>query len=488
MIEPGLAAALSHLDDGNPGANITAIKQVVANYLTEADPASSVRTTDYFNHTFSPDLILRWGSDEGSTRRVFIRTDARVDSLREDINWMEAEAPLVIPLSNITGAVGTADDQDPDDLESTSRRRGAMVTSPAALENLHQAVAASPLQSAFSQAVVRGGRGVVSADRAARVGSLVAEGYAGAQIGAATSTAAAIAAIEDVVVVPQAVGVTRILQAVWIGGGAEPTKFPGATGLSLDQLASSSLQFLLDLAEVGDDVFWERVSAGLELADLESLNVAPESERFQQLVWASFARLRGRNMAIAQEPNPFLGAAELKWFARDGFLGLQAQNFRAGFTSGQADQLSDLAETVGSGEIGIRQLLERLDSNGLGFSELRLVADSGSILTFSPASSESASSDSLLAELTGPLEQNATVARVNIPMRDSRDVICNLSTMRTYGRTASKYYLTELLATAFPVMYPLSEEQKGFVDRSVASPFGGGTEDEATDGGVSAEE
>src|SRR4051812_28082092 len=100
-MEPSLATTLADLSGSDPEANVAAIKTAVANYLSEADPGSRIRTTEYFNHTFSPDLILSWGDDSAGTRRVFIRTDARESSLREDLDWVPADAPLFLPLRDV---------------------------------------------------------------------------------------------------------------------------------------------------------------------------------------------------------------------------------------------------------------------------------------------------------------------------------------------------------------------------------------------------
>ncbi|RBY83190.1 hypothetical protein DQ240_17470 [Blastococcus sp. TF02A-26] len=223
-------------------------------------------------------------------------------------------------------------------------------------------------------------------------------------------------------------------------------------------LTVDSLQFLLDLGEVGDDGFWSRVAARLDLSELVRLSVPPESQRFQSLVQQALPRLRGRGFAVTDDGNPFLGTDELRWYAREGYLGLQAHDFRVGFVA-DTGQLNAIGQARNSGGLGIRVLLDRLNDRDLTFSEMRFIASSGAALAFRPAEPARASGDTLLLELTEPLENNATAVSVAIPMSSGREIICDLKESRAQGRTGAKFRLPEMLESALPLVQPLSEEQ-----------------------------
>ncbi len=94
MIVSSLSSTLADLSSHNPDQNVAAIKTSVANYLHEADPSAIVETTEYFNHTFSPDIVLRWRDEGSGVRPVYIRTDAREASLREDLEYLPDESPF----------------------------------------------------------------------------------------------------------------------------------------------------------------------------------------------------------------------------------------------------------------------------------------------------------------------------------------------------------------------------------------------------------
>lgn len=55
------SAALRHaLDFDTPDRRIDSLKTSVSNFLRSGDPSARVRKTEYFNHTFAPDLVLTW--------------------------------------------------------------------------------------------------------------------------------------------------------------------------------------------------------------------------------------------------------------------------------------------------------------------------------------------------------------------------------------------------------------------------------------------
>ncbi len=464
-MEPGLAATLANLDTGRPEENVTAIKSAVVNYLREADSAIAIESTDYFNHSFSPDLVISWG---GGSRRVFIRTDSREASLLEDLDWVVADSPLILPLTEVIASSSDQEDVGAEGgLDRESTRRGAMISSPRALEELH-GDSAMRVTRLFAQAVVRGGRGLLDDARARRVSATVAEGYRGAEQADPESTAAAVASVEELVTLGEAKNVTRLLKAVWIGSGGSELAFPGATGVSGD-LTSESLQFLLDLGDVGDDDFWARVAQRVDLQTLESLSIAPESDRFQSLVGQSLKRLRGRALIVTDDGNPFLEDDEIRWFARREFLGLQAKDFRAAFTTLGVDALQDVGTQRESTGLSILPLLDRLSAHGLGFSEMRFLSPSGSALAFRPAEPAMASDDAFLAELTEPLESNATVVFLVLPLGSGREILCDLRRGRAYGRTAAKFYVTEMIKAALPILRPLTIGQRNALSIEISN-------------------
>ena len=57
---------------------IQSIKDKTRYYIEQCSPESNIRYTDYFNHTFIPDMVIDWNKQE---RYLYIRTTS-------DINWI----------------------------------------------------------------------------------------------------------------------------------------------------------------------------------------------------------------------------------------------------------------------------------------------------------------------------------------------------------------------------------------------------------------
>ena len=53
-----VAIAISGMLDGDPERNITSIKNAVIAQFRESDQGVIPETTEYFNHTYAPDIVL----------------------------------------------------------------------------------------------------------------------------------------------------------------------------------------------------------------------------------------------------------------------------------------------------------------------------------------------------------------------------------------------------------------------------------------------
>ncbi|WP_417233632.1 hypothetical protein [Arthrobacter sp.] len=85
------------LNASNPREVISGVKEVVAGKLQELDDRVEVSFTDYFNHSYMPDMVLAWR--EGSRkheRPVFVRTDVSPSGIAADIHGLIPQAPMII--------------------------------------------------------------------------------------------------------------------------------------------------------------------------------------------------------------------------------------------------------------------------------------------------------------------------------------------------------------------------------------------------------
>jgi hypothetical protein len=58
--ESGYAGAIADaLNLSEPRQAVESVKQIVIREISELDRGAVVKSTDYFNHTFAPDLVLK---------------------------------------------------------------------------------------------------------------------------------------------------------------------------------------------------------------------------------------------------------------------------------------------------------------------------------------------------------------------------------------------------------------------------------------------
>ena len=333
-----VAVAISGLLEGNPERNISSIKSAVIAQFIESDQSVVPETTEYFNHTYAPDIVLHWRSGR-LDRRVYLRTYSNPSYLLEDIHVVAADQPILMPLtpmhSTDAKSPGLAEGQnDTVRLAEDSARASTLVAGPSTFSALSEDRHNRPIGSIVSRAVLQGGRGLIDEERARSVGVTMHRAYTAAQQAESLPTQAAISAAETLLNQAQAIQLETLFQALWLGSGAPATTFPGRTNLS-SSLDAIVLQVLLnmDVAISGGYDFWRRLGSELTLENLCAVEMRSQSPNLQWLVNVNIDRLQARSCQV----NDFDGFvdsdnANMTWFLERGLLGLSSARFRAYFS------------------------------------------------------------------------------------------------------------------------------------------------------------
>lgn len=166
-------------EEQTPNSAITSIKSQVAQSLRSADSEVDIRTTEYFNHTFAPDIILRWPRQKAE-RHVYLRTSANIDYLIEDVSLARDPNSIFMPLARVE--FNDASDSLRERLETTSRSQSALVTEPESFSALGEARSNRPVVGLASRSLLQGGNGYVAPLRAARFGDTLADAFQRAQV------------------------------------------------------------------------------------------------------------------------------------------------------------------------------------------------------------------------------------------------------------------------------------------------------------------
>jgi hypothetical protein len=433
-----------------PSHNISAIKNRVINQLRASDDKLYVESTDYFNHSYAPDLVLRWNADgEGQGRKVYLRTNTEPDYLLEDVRIICRTHPILMPLKAL---VKITDRNSA--LEEQSATTGTLVADPSAFQAFTEGSKGSPVIGLLSRAVLQGGRGLVGAERAIGAGEKVSVGFDAAQRAAAEPIREAIEITDSILDAAHAEKWTQLFQALWLGSGATATSFPGTADLTVT-LDPEALQLLLDVAATNDSSFWRRIGAGLTLECLSEVTASGESENLQLLVLSNIDRLRARACQLtANHESPDRNLTQ-RWFVREGLLGLQASSFLAFFSSVSLSDSRFLSAPPGK-RVDVVELLERARLSGAKIGELELEAAGGEIVNYKNRSKSDVADDSFLQDLGALLGRQMSVrAATTLLDAGARHLRCDFTTGTASGRTVAKYSLSEFMSNAVPLLRPL---------------------------------
>ncbi|GGU90182.1 hypothetical protein GCM10010182_00810 [Actinomadura cremea] len=158
---------------------ISSVKNIVIAELEKLDPNIRIKTTDYFNHSFIPDIVLNWKeAGKSASRDVFLRTTFRSARIGRDVPALAELGPVVLALQ------GNVDDRTLDEVtQEVEDAPRLLLTNVPALDSIVGAeedytgvaiteqvgAADAPLLNLFRSNVMRGGRGIIAEGTASRI-------------------------------------------------------------------------------------------------------------------------------------------------------------------------------------------------------------------------------------------------------------------------------------------------------------------------------
>lgn len=445
------SVAISNLTGDDPARNVESIKNAVITALQSSDETLRIRSTEYFNHTFAPDLVLRWDGVK-EERQVFLRTNTNTQYLREDVEVISERMPILMPLSPLGNQIYA------EELERESANARTLVTDPDSLHTFSTGRQKRPVLGLLSQAVLQGGRGLVDQRRARSTSDAVSRGFAAAQRAEPDPTRGAVEATEKLLDPSHADRLNRLLHAVWLGSGASPASFPGATGITPD-LDAEGLKLLLEIAVSEDEEFWHRIGSGVSLSQLCNIDLPASSENLQRLVRANLDHFQAKSCRVSDNLTESQYGSEPRWFTHGGILGYTTGRYRALFSIGPISSM-DFMEGIEDGSVDLPELLDRAASAGVTISELVLESATGAQIGYT-ASPLAQGSDAILEDLQGAFGQRTSVRAAVISLSPTRHIKCDLTKRAATGRTVAKIYLSEFMQSAIPLLRTLRRSEHG---------------------------
>ncbi|MPY59169.1 hypothetical protein [Streptomyces spongiae] len=310
-----ITQALDHLD---PRRAVDRVKDVVQRRLQGAYPRARIVRTDYFNHSYVPDLVMEWGSgNQAEARPVYLRASVNPDILAAGVSLMSPKSlPLIIPLEDFPAG------EELGRLVHVAETE-ALVLAPSGLGELPSQAPWRSTATLASDALVEGGHGVMDGSAVRRFLADVDEGVSGARAGNRISTRKAVDSVEHSIVPAVGQRMTTFLAALWQGGGRSLLEFPGGVPrrTSLDAV---SLGLLLNSEEIPEESFWQRVSPLTDLRTLLASGVSA-SANLQHFMRSTVHRWTGHVCMVVSDEHAGVSDRAThpwQWSVRDGRLGL----------------------------------------------------------------------------------------------------------------------------------------------------------------------
>lgn len=441
--------AITGLVGESPSERIGAIKAAVVDNLRAADNRMKIETTDHFNHSFVPDLVLSWPG-QSENRRVFLRASYRIWDLLRDADLLAVDQPIIMPLVPMR----EQEDDGVSALHERTKESRILVTNPYGLEAFAEGRDAAPVVALLTHAILQGGRGVITTRRAREISGQVAAGFSGARNAAYEATSAALAVNETNLDPHRASQMNRLLHALWIGSGAPPSEFPGATGATA-ALDEEALRFVLEMPDLEDGAFWRRLGLSLTTERLCQLADFPANANLQRLLQYSAYRLTAKACRVVATPQrPTEGV--LRWSITSSTLTLQSPRYRIHFAP---RSVMELPETTSVREtVSVSELKRRAGNAGVDVAEVRL-SNGDATLTYASTERPDVARDDFLSAVAALLS-NGFVASVTARIGNgSRSVRCSFDTRTGAGNGNARYLLAELATVAAPLLNPILADE-----------------------------
>ncbi len=319
--------------------------------LKGIDPSTEIRVTEYFNHTFAPDLVMTWPGDVSKRERlVFLRTTSRAEYLAEDLEIIGHREALMLTLSDMP--------EERDKIDNAARTHSSMITDPSGIDALWNQKKAAKVSGLMSSATIRGGIGSIGAREVLHTGAAIEKGFAAARTLDARGVRDAQNALNQTLIESMAADIDRFLLALWLASDGRQDQFPGSPVVGGSPLTNDSLFNLLHLDRIDDVTFWRGIASAISLKQLSSLARPIDTDNLQQLMSAGASTLRCRQMNVRTGLMPSDGDALPRWRLEKGAVHLVVADYQAAFGEDGAT-VAEFVSRVDS-SLTIESLVDRI--------------------------------------------------------------------------------------------------------------------------------
>ncbi len=324
------------LDTPSRRGTASRVHDLVANALRRLEPRAEIKHTDYFTHSFVPDLVVRWGpANDRQERHVYLRYSVTRPSFGSDLDDLGSDSPLFLGMTDTNGLAHPEWEAKSDALERT------LVTQSAAIDEFESALRRDARTRTATGPIVRAGHGLIDEARAeglseSYVAAVGSTAVAGTETEAAReAVATALSALREVLHEMEQLTVERTLQSEWIRHGGDPYDFPSVSPWNAELLDIETLRNVLNsLLDSGEPVApetWQRNGGFIRAEDLgRILGRQLRGGSFNAMAHALLANWTAKWVWAQRTESPSLFPG-YDWIVDGGILGIETSDLRTFF-------------------------------------------------------------------------------------------------------------------------------------------------------------
>ena len=280
-------AVRNALDDHDMNTACTNVKRLVCDELALADPTARIHRTEYFNHTYVPDVVLDW--DDREPREVFLRFVSTPQRILADVDRIGASGPVIFDLSLAARLERRLDEvasMSRAVQEASKRSPRLLITDSEATQHVRPDDAKNMVERLVIANLLRSGRGNLDESAAKNTVSASRSGYDGAIAAEPDDVREAVTVTRQILDPDMWRRVERALQLLWSVGGGAPNEFPTSTPDDMELNPSDTRDFLREVfgdeQVIEDDTFWLRLAERLSYDTLVDVGDVAYSENLRR--------------------------------------------------------------------------------------------------------------------------------------------------------------------------------------------------------------
>ena len=315
----------------------TNVKQVLCDELARVDPTAQIHRTEYFNHTYVPDIVLGW--DDHEPRGVFLRFVSTPQRLLADIDRFGASGPVIVDLSPAAPR-----ERNGDELalvysaaqQARGRSPRLLITDSEATQHVRPDDAENMVERLVVANLLRSGRGMLDESAAEKTVLASRAGYDAALAAEPEDVRAAVTVARQMLDPDMERRVERTLQLLWWAGGGVPEEFPIGVlddmGLNPSDTRDFLREVFADEQVIEDGAFWSRLADRLSFDTLVDVGDVTQSANLHRLMSQLAGRLELSHVVLDKRERPFPPFDQLAWRLEEQFLVLRGPEWQCRFT------------------------------------------------------------------------------------------------------------------------------------------------------------